>query len=59
MWIKDYYCKHCGQFRGKGQVYIKTNGLVSQRCCLYCDRTVIRTDDALKDFIEIMASKDI
>lgn len=59
MWIKDYYCKHCGQFRGKGQVYIKTNGFANGIFCRYCDRVVIRTDEAFKKFVEEMVNKDI
>ena len=53
MWIKDYYCPHCGQFRGKGQVYIKDNGgLTKWHLCRYCDRGVIRTDNMLVAFFE-------
>lgn len=59
MWIKDYYCKHCGQFRGKGQVYLRAFGLTNRMFCRYCDRVVIRTDEAFKKFVEEMVNKDI
>ena len=60
MWIKDYYCEHCGQFRGKGQIYLMDRGPCGMiPHCRYCNRVVIRTDVAFKKFVEEMVNKDI
>lgn len=59
MWIKDFYCPHCGQFRGKGQIYFKYRApLVAVPYCRYCDRVVQRTEPLLKKFIKEKLNDD-